>query len=301
MEKVYSKLLKQSKGKTEVTAQMVKAHMGLTCSVKCVSRAFWEHGVKFRPQYEKPDLDVEDKKERKAWGEANKHRSASQWNKYARAFMGKKVFQVYASGKFRDMAARRKVRGAYRARRRVFTDGYVKPPDPKGLKQNTGVKSVMIACAIGAGKVLMWHEVKGRWNGAAAAKMYAGPLRRALEKAHPTVRGSWRVLEDNDPTGYKSSKGVAANRSVRIHTDSLPRRIPDLNVLDYSLWHEINQRMRAEEKSFAKGKKESPDEYKARLRRIALTVPRAVVEKAVGDMRRRAQAVVQAGGALFKE
>lgn len=153
MEKVYGRLLKQSKGKTEVTAQMVKEEMGLSCATKTVSRAFWNHGVYFRPQYEKPDLDDADKKERKQWGEANKHRSAVQWNKYLHAVIDNKVFQVYPNGKWRDVAARRKVRGAYRQRRRVFKDGYVKPPNPKALKQNTGVKSAMITCAIGAGKV----------------------------------------------------------------------------------------------------------------------------------------------------
>ena len=121
---------------------------------------------------------------------------------------------MYTNGKFRSVAARRSVRGVYRTRRRVSTVGHVKPPDMKALKQNTGAKAAMITCAIGAGKVLMWHEVKGRWNGAAAEKMYTGPLRRALEKAHPSVRGRWRVMEDNDPAGYKSGRGEAAKNDA---------------------------------------------------------------------------------------
>ena len=31
----------------------------------------------------------------------------------------------------------------------------------------------------------MWHEVKGQWGGKAAAALYAGPLKAALEKAYP--------------------------------------------------------------------------------------------------------------------
>ena len=77
------------------------------------------------------------------------------------------------------------------------------------LKQGSGKGSASIACAIGAGKVLMWHQVDGRWNAEAAERMYSGPLRAALKRAHPAVKGKFRVLEDNDPTGYKSRRGMA--------------------------------------------------------------------------------------------
>ena len=56
----------------------------------------------------------------------------------------------------------------------------------------------------------MWHQVDGRWNAEAAERMYSGPLRAALKKTYPQVRGKFRVMEDNDPTGYKSRKGMAA-------------------------------------------------------------------------------------------
>ena len=35
---------------------------------------------------------------------------------------------------------------------------------------------------------------------------------------------SWKVLEDNDPTGYKSSKGMAAKAAAGIETLDLPKR-----------------------------------------------------------------------------
>ena len=51
-------------------------------------------------------------------------------------------------------------------------------------------------------------------------------------------------------------------------------------MLDYSLWHEINVRMREQEKGFAENKKESVEEFKKRLRRTALSLPQSVVSKA---------------------
>ena len=84
-----------------------------------------------------------------------------------------------------------------------------------------------IACAIGADKVLMWHQVDGRWNGEAAARMYSGPLRTALQKAYPSVRGKFRIMEDNDPTGYKSRSGMVPALRARAVRGAPGRSIPD--------------------------------------------------------------------------
>ena len=44
--------------------------------------------------------------------------------------------------------------------------------------------------------------------------MYKGPVAVALRKAFPNKR-KWTVLEDNDPAGFKSRKGMAAKGSSR--------------------------------------------------------------------------------------
>ena len=82
-------------------------------------------------------------------------------------------------------------------------------------------------------------------------------------------------------------------------TDELPWRSPDLNVLDYALWHAINVRMRQTEASWPKGKKESVDEFKARLRKTALGLPTSLVKKCVGDMRRRCRLFANEQGGPF--
>ena len=78
--------------------------------------------------------------------------------------------------------------------------------------------------------------------------MYEGPLTAALARAYlehaAKSRAKWIVLEDNDPAGYKSERALAAKEAAGIVIDDLPKRSPDLNVLDYSLWHSINVRMR---------------------------------------------------------
>ena len=298
LQKGYQKMLREVTGK-EVTINMLKRKLKLKCSNKSISRAFWQHGIHFRPLYEKPDLSTSDVKARLAWAEAHKHRSSQQWNRYVHAIIDNKTFQVYHTGQARAYAARRKLRGAYRPRARIFKSGYTKPASK--LIQNTGAKSATVTCAIGNGKVLLWHVTVGKWNGAAAERMYSGPLRRALEKEYPNVRGSWRVMEDNDPTGYKSSKGMAAKAATGIATLDLPKRSPDLNPLDFSLWAAVNKKMRQTEAKWPKVQRETRQAYLARLRRTAVSLSADYIRKIVGAMSGRVQQVLDARGHFFPE
>ena len=81
----------------------------------------------------------------------------------------------------------------------------------------------------------------------------------------------------------------------------MPKRSPDFNVLDYRIWANITHCMRREERSWPKRRRETRAEYKDRLRRTALATPRAFIRKAVQDMARRCQLVVEAKGYYFKE
>ena len=69
--------------------------------------------------------------------------------------------------------------------------------------------------------------------------------------------------------------GIAAKAEARMRSEGLPRRSPDLNVLDYSLWHAINERMREEEKQFPTNRKETKEQHLERLRATALGLLRA--------------------------
>lgn len=300
MEKTYTKMIADAKAKTEVTVAKIKRRMRLKCSEKTISRALWSNGVNMRPLYEKPTITDADKACRKAWAEEHEGRSAKQWAKFPHAIIDNKVFQVYVDGKGRDMAARRRVRGAYRPRgAKVSQAGYTKPA--KSLKTNTGARSAMITCAIGCGKVLMWHEVKGQWNGDAARSMYTGPLARALAKAYPAARGSWRIIEDNDPSGYKSRKGEAGKAEAGIVAVPLPPRSPDLNPLDYSVWAEINRRMRKQEAKWPARKRESRDAFLRRLRRTAMRLPAEYINKTMENLHQRVAQLKAAKGGHFSE
>ena len=130
--------------------------------------------------------------------------------------------------------------------------------------------------------------------------MCAGPLARALKSHWPGSR-KWCVLEDNDPSGFKSSKGINAKAGVGIEVFAIPPRSPDLNPCGFALWAEINSRMRKQELHWPPGRHETRDAYIGRLRRTAARLPRAFIEQSIGDMARRCQRLYAARGQHFEE
>jgi hypothetical protein len=112
-------------------------------------------------------------------------------------------------------------------------------------------------------------------------------------KWEPASRGQpLFVLEDNDPTGYKSKKAMAAKEEMKIEAIDFPKYSPDLNPCDFFLWSEVQRRMALKKEP----RHETVAGYKARLRRTALAIPEAVIRKAVLSIRKRAQQVFDADG-----
>ena len=111
----------------------------------------------------------------------------------------------------------------------------------------------------------------------------------------------WSVLEDNDPAGFKSSKGKAAKDSCSTVPFVISPRSPDLSVCDYALWKEVNKRMRRQEKAWAATKKETRAGYMARLRRTAMRLPETFIRKSIGDMSRRCRRLYAAKGRHIEE
>ena len=90
-------------------------------------------------------------------------------------------------------------------------------------------------------------------------------------------------------------------RTAKIKVFELPKRSPDLNVLDYAIWKAVTLRMRKAERAFHGQKRETRDEYIARLRRTALRLPRSTVEKAISQVKVRCELLYKAKGWHFEE
>ena len=294
-------LLRAAGGVKEVTMEMVKKRAGVVACDKVVREEFSKRGIKFRKLKARLLLSRVDRSCRLSWARKRTRRSKLGWARTPHAIIDNKNFKVSSTKSCREYTARRSIRGAYQGK--LKKGEAIKPYLIKPKEQNKfPMRSIQVTAAVIKGRIRMWHYVDGRWNGAKAAAMYEGPLAKALKKAYTGHEsGKWNVIEDNDPAGYKSRKGIAAKKRANIIADDLPKRSPDFNVLDYSLWHAINTRMRIQERGFHKNRKETKVEFFSRLRRTALTLPSSVVKRAVCDMHRRVRLCVKAKGGLFSE
>ena len=294
------RLQKKAHAEKEVTAAMVKRDSGVPYGEKRIREALRDLGKPFRKLREKPKLTVADVAKRWDFGIKHGGKSAPSWDTSPQAIIDNKKFPMYLNKKAREHAAQRKVRGAYRSGADAVADYLVKPKDTMKFP----APGVIVAAGVIKGRIRFWHVVEGRWNAQKAVKMYS-ELAKVMAKAFPeraaTPRAKWQVLEDNDPAGYKSRKAVAKKAELGIKVMELPPRSPDLNVLDYCLWHTINTRLRKQEAEFPKNKKESKLEFLARLRHTALTLPPSVVTKAVRSMKRRCQMIAEKKGYLIDE
>ena len=199
----------------------------------------------------------------------------------------------------RKQAAQHQTHGAYRSPGQGLDGAYVKPK--KNAKVNTGAQSSLIIAAVGAGRMMMWHDVPyGRWNEGAAASMHTKPLKTAFSNAWGQKR-HFAVLEDNDPTGFKSGKGARAKKDAGIKPFAIPKRSRDLSVCNYAIWKEVNMRMRKQELKWPAAKRETRKAYLSRLRRTALKLPADFINKSIGDMKRRCQRLYNAAGGFIEE
>ena len=153
---------------------------------------------------------------------------------------------------------------------------------------------------IGKGRVLLWHYNPQIWCGAAAKLMYSGTLLKSLKKAYPSSK-TFRCMEDNDPTGYKSSVAIKAKQAAKIEVIALPPRSPDLNPLDYAIWAEVNKRMRAQERKFKASQRETRAQFLKRLCRTAMNLPCEYVDRVMASLVKRCALCIKASGGHFPE
>ena len=200
-----------------------------------------------------------------------------------------KKFEIPTTEKARSYMAQQQVRFHLRTQSEGVKPECVKPCRKKN-KMNTGAYA-NVCGGIVNGRIAMWEYLPKRWNGDVATALYKGAIIKTLRRRRG-VKRTYKLIEDNDPTGYKSSKGKGAKKELGIKAVPMPRYSPDLNPLDFSLWSLIERKMI----EGTPKKVESVDQYKARLRRTAFGLPKSVVTRAVSSMPKRMRAVVAAKG-----
>ena len=299
LEKKLESMVQKADGKYRVTVAMLKKSARCKEGTRAIWDALHKRGIYFRSMREKPILLDEDVAERMRFAEKFRHMPKSYWTTRIHMTIDVKLFRVYLNGVARERAAKMRVPGAYRKKGQGLGRPYVRPS--RTLKYNTGAESARVLAGVGQGRVLVWEYLPGnKWNGQVAAQMYLGPVKRALSRAYPD-RSYYNVLEDNDPSGFKSNKGSDAKAAAKIRPFDIPKRSPQLNMCDYALWTEVNVRMREEEQGWPRSKTETRDQYLARLRRTALGLPKKFIQESLQNMKTRCERLWKAEGGNFEE
>lgn len=207
-----------------------------------------------------------------------------------------KKFEVPTTDESRTFKAKSKVRFQIRTRAEGLQSNYTKPNQKRNRRNLGGL--VNVCAGIRKDRIVLWKYLEGKWNGEAAANIYSGEIKKIFKrvcpgKARPTI------VEDNDPTGYKSGKAVAAKRFLKFNVMALPRYSPDLNPLDFCIWADIEKRMLM---GGPKNGRENVEAYKVRLRRVAMATSKTLINRALLSMHDRIQAVYDAkGGHIAKD
>ena len=244
MNQVRKTLSKKWAGKRPVLwKDIIKTAKAPSVSRTTALHAFQRQGIKvaLRPAREKPQRTPEQAEERMAYCKANKHRTGRYFDQQLDFIMDNKRFDIPLSERAREYMAKQKITSHLRTPSEGLQPEFTKPGKKKN-KFNTGA-SVNICAGISNGKIVLWHELPKVWNGKEAAALYAGAIIKCLKKHRGTKR-KYLVLEDNDPTGYKSNAAKRAKELLKINAVQFPTYSPDLNPLDFSLWAEVEKRIK---------------------------------------------------------
>ena len=293
LDKARKRLQEKADGEHEVTWQKVIK----TARVKAVhrttaSRRMNQAGinVKWRRPREKPQLTAHHKQDRAAACAKLRRLPQTYFANRVDLIIDNKMRPIPTTAEARKHLKRLKVRGHLRTPSEGLKPGYTKP-NPKKHRANPG-GSVTVCAGIQGDRVVMWAYLPQRWCGQAAVDLYQGAIKSTLRRTRG-VKNKYLLLEDNDPTGYKSNAAIDAKKDLGIQTVDFPKYSPDLNPCDYFLWQCIDRRM----DSCAPKGRETKTSFMARLRRVALATNRATIRKALAQMKPRIQAVYDAKGA----
>eukprot|EP00973_Karenia_brevis_P089619 12398691-Karenia_brevis.AAC.2 len=252
---------------------------------KVVEEGLRGRGVRFTAPRKKIALSSKDATARKKVAKQWVKKPASFWLKKVHAYKDEKAFPIPLTPAQRSKFRQTRITGHLRLPNEGTEKGFTKPRTSHSW---LGIPSVTISAAIANDRVIMWQEVK-RWNGAAAAEVYKGPLLKALQKTHGTRR-RYVVIEDGDRKGNQSKKGLCAKADAGIDAMTLPPRSPCWMPLDYAVWAKIMDKM----DEHAPDGIESKADFVERLRKTALSLPRGFIKGQIMRMKTQIQGVIDA-------
>ena len=94
---------------------------------------------------------------------------------------------------------------------------------------------------------------------------------------------------------------ATAKAESKIRVFHIPKRSPDLNVMDYAVWAAVERKLREQERKMPPSKRETREDFEKRLDKTARNLSKTFINKAIADMKRRCSLLSKAKGGLFEE
>ena len=116
-----------------------------------------------------------------------------------------KKWEIPTTARARKYLNQQRVRFHIRTPAEGSMPQYTKPNRKKN-RLNTGA-AANVCAGVSKGRIVLWEYLPEKWNGQAAADLYKHVIKKTLKRMHGQKR-TYVVFEDNDPTGYKSSKAT---------------------------------------------------------------------------------------------
>ena len=105
------------------------------------------------------------------------------------------------------------------------------------------------------------------------------------------AKRKFRIVEEGDPKGLQSSKGVKAKKEQKIESQKLSPHIPGFMLLVFCLWHEIVRRTLAKTTSEI----ETVASYRKLLIITAKRLPKILIRKCLRKMKDNIAKTVASG------
>ena len=290
------------RNETEVTSDMIlkqfRSRYRVILSTRSLTRLKQMAGVRARSPQAKIDLSDADFRAGYEFGLQYQHKSKQFWLNNITIYIDNKWFKICVNKKSKKRELKCCPRFVYRypgMKRRK----YVRKPHPK-CKHNTGQKSIQVTVGVGKQGVLFVKLLPPKWNTQTAVEMYEDLARTVRAKLGLTANQRITILEDNDPSGYKTQGAQACKTRLKLDVFQIPPRRPDLSVMDYSIWKSIIERLNKENLTLSRRRdfSENRDQYIGRLKRAILDTPPATIRNSIGDMVRRCKKLVETNGDL---
>ena len=216
----------------ECTAALLKKRLKIPLSESTIRRKLNSLGYFFRRPMSYAQLEPSDIRERLDFASAHVGRQSRFWES-GTLFIDSKKFRIGNTPAARRHNAACAVRGVWR---KVGEPRVHSRPRKGDLCKYPGVN---IMGGVMGGKVVLW-EAHTKFTSAVLQQMIAKCQKKCEKAGHPIRR---IVLDQH--VCHTSKETRAFFKRVGLQALYVPKRSPDLSLMDYSVWSDVESRMRA--------------------------------------------------------